>query len=453
MPPSFVPLQSFIETIKNLGFFQRLFSWQKVRTRLIDAAGALSSLQTEVQNLEGLKTALANEVSGCRKDIKLLEEQKTRLEAMLSGLHEAAAEKDHRIAGLSGELASAAASHRSAEILSHSLKTELAEVRESLRQVQQNLREAREECIQLRKDEEGRKAEQARAMETLQKWREQVQADRNREIEERQQAEIERLKALKQTWTDHENMVKNRMRSLCQKHTIEYAETVPFKGTPDNAIRLCHEYIVFDAKSPGSDDLHNFPLYLKDQAEKAKKYARQEAVKKDVFFVVPSNTLEVIRQTVFPHGDFDVYIVSVDVLEPLLLCLQKIETYEFAEQLTPEERENICRIIGRFTHLTKRRIQIDSFFARQFMELVLKCDSDLPQEIKTEVAQFEKAEKLNPPSDRRSKTIDPKQLQKDMLQLEIEIESRGIAAEDFSEGLNGVRLYKDNSFGISGSGG
>jgi hypothetical protein len=280
-------------------------------------------------------------------------------------------------------------------------------------------------------------------MTTFEKWRMEIQAERNREIEEKQQAEIDRLKSLKQTWLDHENSVKNRVQALCQKHTIQYADAVPFKGTPDNAIKLCNEFIVFDAKSPGSDDLTNFPAYLKDQAEKAKKYAKLEAVKKDIFFVVPSNTLELIRQTVFTLGDFDVYVVSIDVLEPLLLCLQKIETYEFAEQLTPEERENICRIIGRFTHLTKRRIQIDSYFARQFMEMVLKCDSDLPDEIKKEVASFEKAEKLNPPSDRRTKAIDNKQLQNDVNQLSLEIESKGVATDDLSEELNKVRLYRE----------
>ena len=281
-------------------------------------------------------------------------------------------------------------------------------------------------------------------METFQKWREQIQAERNREIEEKQEADMQRIKNLKQTWNEHEVAVKSKMKMLCQKHTIEYSDSVPFKGTPDNSIRLANEYIVFDAKSPGSDDLKNFPTYLKEQADKAKKYAKQESVKKDIFFVVPSNTLDVLKQTVFPQGEYDVYAVSIDVLEPLLLCLQKIETYEFAEQLTPEERENICRIIGRFTHLTKRRIQIDSFFAKQFMEMVLKCDSDLPEEIKKEIAGFEKAEKLNPPSDRRTKALDNKQLQSDMLQLELEIKNKGIVTDDLSEDLNKLRLYRED---------
>jgi hypothetical protein len=441
MLDTITPLHNFLERIRNISFLQRLFSWNKIRTQLIDAFTAFTRLSKEIETLETSKAQLVADLADHRKDIKLLEEQKTRLEEVQKRYHEIVAERDSKIAELSGSLSTTQANFRNAELQANGLRTEMAEARETLRQVQQNLRQSRDECIRLQNEEEARKLEHSKALDTFQKWREQIQAERNREIEERQQAELQRLKDLKQTWNEHEATVKARMKALCQKHTIEYADSVPFKGTPDNAIKLCNEYIVFDAKSPGTDDLNNFPFYLKDQAEKAKKYAKLEDVKKDIFFVVPSNTLDVLRQTVFTLGDYEVYVVSIDVLEPLLLCLQKIETYEFAEQLTPEERENICRIVGRFTHLTKRRIQIDSFFARQFMEMVLKCDSDLPEEIKKEVAAFEKAEKLNPPSDRRTKTLDNKELQKDMLQLELEIRSKGIVTSDISDELNKLKLY------------
>lgn len=410
---------------------------------MIDAASSLSSIDAELSNLKNSKTQLENEVLGYRKDIKLLEEQRTRLEESQRRWNELLIEKDNRNADLSNRLTTANANCKNLENQGNSLKNELTEIKESLRQAQQNLKEAKEECLKLKNEEEFRKADHGKAMDTFTKWREQITAERNREIEERQEAELEKLKKLKLTWSNHEQDVKTRMKSLCQKLTVEYADSVPFRGTPDNAIRLANEYIVFDAKSPAGEDLNNFPTYLKTQAEKASKYAKQEGVKKDIFFVVPSNTLDVIRQTAFSLSDYEVYIVSTDVLEPLLLCLQKIETYEFAEQLTPDERENICRIIGRFTHLTKRRIQIDSFFAKQFMEMVLKCDSDLPEEIKKEVASFEKAEKLNPPSDRRTKAIDNKQLQNDVNQLSLEIEGKGVATDDLSEELNRVRLYRE----------
>ena len=425
-------VKSFFEKIKNTSLLQRLFYWRRVRYKLIDAFAAFSSMLTEANSLQQNITGLTTQVSELRKDLDLSHEQKARLDESSKQFQQTLAEKDLTIAEINKKLTTADTNCSNLQQKANGYEQELIKVKEQLRNIQEKLNSTTEECINLRKDEEARKAEHSKAVNTFQDWRLQIQEERNTEKEEQ----------LKKTWREHESNVKGKVKGLCQKLGIDYADTVPFRGTPDNTIKLAEEYIVLDAKSPASDDLSNFPIYLKDQAEKAKKYAKQESVKKDIFFIVPSNTLEVLKQTVFSHSDHDVYIISIDVLEPLLLCLQKIETYEFAKQLTPEERENICRIIGRFTHLTKRRIQIDSFFAKQFMEMVLKCDSDLPEDIKKDVAAFEKVEKLNPPSDKRNKVIDNKDLHKEMLHLEMQIQNEGIEAADLSEGLNKVRLYR-----------
>lgn len=110
-------------------------------------------------------------------------------------------------------------------------------------------------------------------------------------------------------------------------------------------------------------------------------------------------------------GDYNVYVITTDSLEPIMLSLKKIEEYEFAEQLSPDERDNICRVIGKFAHTTKRKIQIDQFFANQFIELLVKCKNDLPEDILETVIGFEKAEKLNPPPEKRNKQILTKDLQ------------------------------------------
>ena len=88
-----------------------------------------------------------------------------------------------------------------------------------------------------------------------------------------------------------------------------------------------------------------------------------------------------------------------------MLALKKIEDYEFIERLSPEERDNICRILGKFAHTTKRRIQIDQFFANRALDLIRKCETDLPADFKNAVLNFEKAEKLNPPTEKRTKQI------------------------------------------------
>lgn len=154
----------------------------------------------------------------------------------------------------------------------------------------------------------------------------------------------------------------------------------------------------------------NFPKYIKTQTENVKKYANQENVKKDIFLVIPSNTIDSISKLFYNMGDFNVYIITKDSIEPIILSLKKIEEYEFAEKLSPEDRDNICRIIGKFAHTTKRKIQIDQFFTTQFIELFVKCSNELPEDIIKQVLEFEKAEKLNPPTEKRAKQILTKEL-------------------------------------------
>jgi hypothetical protein len=119
-------------------------------------------------------------------------------------------------------------------------------------------------------------------------------------------------------------------------------------------------------------------------------------------------------------------VVTREALEPIILSLKKIEEYEFAQQLSPEERENICRIIGKFTHMSKRRLQIDFFFSQEFLALLNKCKADLPPDILNAVIEFEKSEKLNPPIEKRAKQILTKDLEEDNRRLRKEAEVKGI---------------------------
>jgi hypothetical protein len=100
-------------------------------------------------------------------------------------------------------------------------------------------------------------------------------------------------------------------------------------------------------------------------------------------------------------------------------------------------------VLGKFAHLAKRRIQVDHFFIRQFMELAYKAETDLPAEILEQVLEFEKAEKLNPPTERRSKQISLKELEKDAERINQDTRSKGIAVigEDISTELNKLPLY------------
>ena len=265
-----------------------------------------------------------------------------------------------------------------------------------------------------------------------------LDAERGRIQDSKLKEKEDEFEKLKIQWSSHETFVEQKIKMLCKTHLVDYIEEVPFKGKPDNTINICGEYIIFDAKSPANDDLTNFPKYIKRETDNLKKYASQESVRKEIFLVVPSNTIEHISQLTYNLGDYKVYVITIDSLEPIILSLKKIEEYEFAEQLSPEERENICRVIGRFAHTTKRKIQIDQFFANQFIELLVKCKNDLPKDLLESVIEFEKAEKLNPPSERRSKQILTKELKSKNESINAEAQVRQISIPESFEDVKNL---------------
>jgi hypothetical protein len=396
-------LKQFLQEVNSIGFWGRIFGWTRIKQLLTQAFVELEFLTDASHRQESTITDLKSQ----------LEKRDTELRI-----------RDNRIL----------------ELDKQSNKQEA-----ELNQLRHQLTELRQTNTLLQNDEKKRIQERDQALSNLAQIQDKVQADHDAFLQREHQKELDRLERMRETWQRHQEATRERIKSLCQKHTIEYVEEVPFKGDPDNTVRICNEYIVFDAKSPAGDDLSNFPNYLKGQAEKANKYSKQDGVKKDIFFVVPSNTIQYLTQFVYNHAEHDVYILAADALEPVLLNLQKLENYEFAKELSPEEHANICRVIGRFAHLSKRRIQVDNYFANQTLELAYQCENTLPEDMMEQVRSYECADKLNPPMERRSKSIPVAGLEKDTKRVQREAEGRGVLinSEQVSENMNEIPLYKE----------
>lgn len=377
-------LNLFFSRIKELSFWQRIFSWSTIRSLSYDAFEEFKSLDTKINEqkskldaTENSITKLQTEKEGLERQTQEAEKQSLKNENQISNLNLKIDESTKIIAELNNKI-------------------------------------SRFESI-----EEERTKDYEKKIAQLNQVKTDLDAERIRLNEERLQEKQAQFDKMKKQWSEHESDVEQTIKMICQNRLIKYIEKVPFRGNPDNAIEICNEYIIFDAKSPANDDLTNFPKYLKVQTDSVKKYANQEGVKKDIFLVIPSNTIEKITQLSYNMGDYNVYIITKDSLEPIILSLKKIEEYEFADQLSPEERDNICRVIGKFAHTTKRKIQIDQYFTQQFIELLVKCKNDLPEDVLLAVIEFEKAEKLNPPSEKRTKQI----LTKDLLEKNVSINS------------------------------
>mgnify|MGYP006995596290 FL=1 len=136
-------------------------------------------------------------------------------------------------------------------------------------------------------------------------------------------------------------------------------------------------------------------------------------------------------------GEYDVYVITVDALEPVLLSLKKIEQYEFADKLSPDERSAICRVLGKYAHATKRRIQIDQYMSNHMLGLLKYAENSLPEDFHESVIQFEKAEKLNPTQEKRSKEISTAKLNDDFTKIN---KDAVIHDEDFPKKLGEMEL-------------
>lgn len=328
------------------------------------------------------------------------------------------------------------------------IKNQKLQVENDLKIIEKERNILKNENIELKTAEKDKIIQYEKNIEATNTLQKSLESEKKRLNDERVEQEKIRLEKLKETWSLHEKDVENHIRLICKNNIIKYLEQneFPYAGKkPDNTIEILDQFIIFDAKSPANEDLNNFPKYIKIQTESLRKYAKHDDVKNDLFLVIPSNTLSVIKDFTYNIGDYNVFVISKDSLEPIILSLKKIEEYEFADKLSPEERDNICRIIAKFAHTTKRKIQIEQYFTNEFLEILQKSKSILPREILKSVIEFESGEKLNPPMEKRKKQILTRDLIDKTNKIKKEIELREIPEIEAKITLKSEKTISKNS--------
>ncbi|MBU0460732.1 MAG: hypothetical protein KJ597_02250 [Nanoarchaeota archaeon] len=394
----FTNLKEFFNKVKTVGFIERIFYWRNVVSLSHEAYKEFGRIDLELSSIN-------DELNKANSRIRALEQDKDHLKEIKVNL-----EADKRF-----------------------LEQKKEDINEKNKELEKEIASNNKVEKQKQEDYEHKVTE-------LNSLKKQLDGDRLRVEQERKIEIEEHHENMKKTWKEHETNVKETIKRICSQRTIEYVKEVPFKGNPDNTLQIAGEYIIFDAKSPSGEDLSNFPKYVKSQAEAAKKYAKEKDVKKDIFLVIPTNTVHTINETSYNLVDYNVYVITLDALEPIILALRKIEDYEFAEQLSPEDRNQICRIIGKFAHATKRRIQIDHFFAREFINILDKC-TDLPKDLLDGAVEAEKSGKMNPPMEKRVKVISTADLKNDNKKIGKKAEGEDINIKADLKVIDNVPLY------------
>ena len=81
-------------------------------------------------------------------------------------------------------------------------------------------------------------------------------------------------------------------------------------------------------------------------------------------------------------------------------------------------------------------------FAREFFQILTKCETDVPRDMLGKVIEFEKADKLNPSNEKRAKQISTSDLRVDSEKIEREAAAKGIAFPiAMQDGINILPLY------------
>ena len=402
-------LNEFFNKVKTIGFIERLFFWSNVVTLSHDAYAEFKNMDQQMQGVNDDLQKTQAKIEHIEKDKEHLKEVKINLESEKKILEQ----KKDGLVNENKKLEKKLTEFEETQKANIELKSEKKSLEQSKKELIDDVKQLEKKVSSFESMEKKKQKDHEEKITEVISAKDTLDEERNRIRQEKEDEDEEARERMKKIWKEHEDNVQEKVKTICSRHNIEYVDKVSFKGSPDNTINICKEFIIFDAKSPRSDDLSNFKNYIKNQAESAKKYAKIKNVKKEIFLVIPTNTVDVVDQTYFNLVDYAVHVITLDALEPIILALRKIEDYEFAENLSPEDREHICRIIGKLVHSSKRRIQVDHFFATEVLSILNKC-YDLPKDILDGAVEAEKSGLLNPPMERRAKLISTDDITKDL---------------------------------------
>lgn len=216
---------------------------------------------------------------------------------------------------------------------------------------------------------------------------------RREDEEGRRQEEEERDRM----WKEHEQTVLSLLVDLCKRPDCLFKTytnknlPVELDGSlePDFMIELLGQYVIFDAKVSKAKNLQ---VYINDTVKKTvQKVKGNEKIAKMIFLVVPTCTIGELKSHVLFQEGYTLYVVSPEALAPILASLKRIEHYEFAEKIDPEERENIIHLIAKLdTHINFRNT-FDILMAKQGAQVLheaQRLDPELAQEVAQEKAKI-----------------------------------------------------------------
>lgn len=217
-----------------------------------------------------------------------------------------------------------------------------------------------------------------------------LEKERQRVIKDEETARMQADEERDRLWNDHENNVISLLNDLCKQPHLQFTtysnNKLPddFDGSlkPDFLIDFLGQYVIFDAKVSKAQNLQ---VYIDDQVKKtATKIKKNAQIYPHVFLVVPTEAVTELKKHVYPHDAYYFYVVSPEAIAPILASLKRISTYELAETLDPQKRENIINMLAELaTHISYRNAHelILTKMGAETLERIARTDPELAAEV------------------------------------------------------------------------
>jgi len=259
------------------------------------------------------------------------------------------------------------------------------QLKEELKSIAKERDQSQKRLAEFEAQEMQRKKEHEYALESAKNMKQAWEDERiriRREDEERQAREIAERDRM---WNEHEQNVIALIGELCKlpEYAFSFFENTSlpekFDGSlkPDAMIDFLGQYLIFDAKVSRSDNLQS---YLQNQVKTTvNKVKKNPQIYRTIYFVVPTEALATLKKTYFFEGGYAFFVISPDAIPPILGALKKITAYELAQEMDPQERENIVTMIAEFDFHIHFRNAADLILAQSGVGILDKMKQLNPQ--------------------------------------------------------------------------
>ncbi len=294
------------------------------------------------------------------------------------------------IAKLEKELEIEKAEHNKLSGGNKQMFAELTQAKAKLQSIEKERDTLQATVTKLEAKRDQQEKEHTRGLEKIDAAERALKEERHRvlqtEVEAKKIAEDERDRL----WNDHEVTVISALTDLCKQPHLQFRaysnNHLPedFDGSlkPDFLIDFLGQYVVFDAKVSKSQNLQT---YIDDQVKKtAEKMKKNSKIYPHIFLVVPTEAIAELKKLVYAKDQYYFYVISREALSPILASLKRISTYELAETLDPQKRENIINALAEMTtqiNMTSATSLLTTKKGIEVLSRLQQADPDLAAEV------------------------------------------------------------------------